>query len=206
MAHEVETAAYAGNTPAWHKLGNVFAGDVMTTAEAMELAGLDWTVELQPVYARNETFDAFTGSASLDIRADRGQVRRRAHERLQDARRGRQALPPDPAASRRSTSSTPSSTRGPPRSTPPARSQVASAPSWSPRPPRRSSSAASRPRPIWPYLFFRNSYDGTSAVQLLLTKIRVVCANTENWALATARQQLQHPPHGQLEHEGARGA
>ena len=40
---------------------------------------------------------------------------------------------------------------------------------------------------IWPYLFFRNSYDGTSAVQLLLTKIRVVCANTENWALATAR-------------------
>jgi phage/plasmid-like protein (TIGR03299 family) len=42
MAHEVETAFYAGD-PAWHGLGTVVA-DAKSSKEAVRLAGLDWEV------------------------------------------------------------------------------------------------------------------------------------------------------------------
>lgn len=47
MSHEVETLAYAGETP-WHKLGTKVDG-LMTANDALIKAGLDWLVELAPV-------------------------------------------------------------------------------------------------------------------------------------------------------------
>lgn len=52
MAAEVETAVYGGDKPAWHGLGTVVPEDVLTSQEAIELSGLDWGVELVPVYSQ----------------------------------------------------------------------------------------------------------------------------------------------------------
>ena len=48
MAHNIQTAFYA-DEPAWHRLGVVVPG-ARTWGEAIELAGLDWEVEKQPLY------------------------------------------------------------------------------------------------------------------------------------------------------------
>lgn len=50
MAHEVETMAYAGETP-WHGLG-VAVTDDLTTDQFLIKAGLNWTVERQPCYTK----------------------------------------------------------------------------------------------------------------------------------------------------------
>ena len=56
MAHEAETMVSARVLP-WHKLG-VVTPDVMTAAEAYKLSGLDWTVELEPVWVGAEDAEA----------------------------------------------------------------------------------------------------------------------------------------------------
>lgn len=48
MAHEVETMAYAGETP-WHGLGVPVHND-LTPAQMLDKAGLDWTVQKYPTY------------------------------------------------------------------------------------------------------------------------------------------------------------
>jgi phage/plasmid-like protein (TIGR03299 family) len=49
MSHEIETIAYAGDTP-WHGLGT-FVGDTPVSSEDMiAKAGLDWLVSLQPLF------------------------------------------------------------------------------------------------------------------------------------------------------------
>lgn len=48
MAHEVETMAYAGETP-WHGLGVPVHND-LTPAQMLDKAGLNWTVQKYPTY------------------------------------------------------------------------------------------------------------------------------------------------------------
>jgi phage/plasmid-like protein (TIGR03299 family) len=51
MAHEIEeldNVMLGSNTPAWHELGTVVAGQP-NSAEAIKLAKLDWAVETEPV-------------------------------------------------------------------------------------------------------------------------------------------------------------
>ena len=48
MAHEVESMMYAGETP-WHKLGTPVSGSI-TCAQAIVKSGLDWEVESVPLY------------------------------------------------------------------------------------------------------------------------------------------------------------
>jgi phage/plasmid-like protein (TIGR03299 family) len=52
MPAEVETMFYAGQTP-WHGLG-VGVEKAKTSAQAIKLAGLDWTVEVGPVWAGSQ--------------------------------------------------------------------------------------------------------------------------------------------------------
>lgn len=62
MPAAVETAVFR-REPAWHGLGKVVE-DAGTTAEAIRLAGLDWTVDKAPLYAQ---VDAGSGLQSIKI-------------------------------------------------------------------------------------------------------------------------------------------
>lgn len=42
---------------------------------------------------------------------------------------------------------------------------------------------------VEPYMVFANSHDGTGAIRIAMTPIRVVCQNTMNLALSTAKRQ-----------------
>lgn len=57
MSHEVESMAYSeeGGVP-WHKLGVKVKG-LMTAKEAIEKAGLDWLVETVPIFTRERSFE-----------------------------------------------------------------------------------------------------------------------------------------------------
>lgn len=58
MSHgimENDKAFYGGRQPAWHRLGTVIDEDVVTSAEAIRLAGLDWTVEQHEIHAHVPT-------------------------------------------------------------------------------------------------------------------------------------------------------
>ena len=54
------------------------------------------------------------------------------------------------------------------------------------------------------YLVFTNTFDGSGSVKVACTPVRVVCQNTLNYALQSAKAQLEHPPHGKHQHETAR--
>jgi len=49
--HEIESAFYA-KQPAWHGLG-VVVSETKNSNEAIQLAGLNWLVESQPLYLKN---------------------------------------------------------------------------------------------------------------------------------------------------------
>jgi len=51
MSHQFESGMFVVK-PAWHKLGTVVE-NAPTTDELVKLAGLDWTVSLQPTYSHN---------------------------------------------------------------------------------------------------------------------------------------------------------
>lgn len=51
MSHEVETMAYAGETP-WHGLGTPVSND-LTPEQMLICAGLDWEVKKRPLYFRD---------------------------------------------------------------------------------------------------------------------------------------------------------
>lgn len=63
MSHEVETMAYAGAVP-WHGLGVAVSND-LTPRQMMKKAGLDWSVEKVPTYARVGDEEIPTGVEAL---------------------------------------------------------------------------------------------------------------------------------------------
>jgi phage/plasmid-like protein (TIGR03299 family) len=51
MSADIETMFSGGNEIPWHGQGTVIEQEVVKAAEAIQLAGLDWTVELVPLFA-----------------------------------------------------------------------------------------------------------------------------------------------------------
>lgn len=67
MSHEVETMFSVVETP-WHKLGKVLK-EAPSTADAIRAAGLDWSVEKRPLYlADGRSVDAFATVRASDGR------------------------------------------------------------------------------------------------------------------------------------------
>ena len=186
--HEVETAAYAGGIPAWHGLGNVVPQNVMTIEEALELGGINVEYELKPVYITQPWATAPVASVLVP---DKFAIVRKSDNKpmgvvgkrytIIQPREGFEFIDAliDSGEAKYDTVG---SLAGGKRIFITAKTTndilIGGEPS----------------ERIAKYLFFRNTFDGTSAVEVLFTNVRVVCANTENFALRTAhnRYSIRH--------------
>jgi phage/plasmid-like protein (TIGR03299 family) len=75
MAHQFDSGLFVG-TGAWHGLGVTVKQAPATTAEAMKLAGMDWTVEESPVITigQDETEPSLVDGWKVLKRSDNGTV------------------------------------------------------------------------------------------------------------------------------------
>ena len=176
MAHEIDistgqAAVFTAGDPPWHGLG-VNITDTQTSAQAITLAHLAWGVELWPVWARDPAAGADTGCLAYratvrsDTRAVLGVVgdgyapfqNQQAFD-FMDTLVGQKLAMFESAGALRD-------------------GRVV----WM---------LARIPKTLWvtgedeirPYLLLTNSHDGSMAVRMLPTSVRVVCMNTLNLAL-----------------------
>ena len=169
MAANVESMFYVGRTAPWHGLG-VSVEEAPTSEKALQLAGLDWRVEQRDIYTsagrRIEQFKANvrdTDQKVLGVVSDKYQV-----VQNEDAFAFTDALLGEGVQ-------------------------------------YETAGSLADGKMIWllaklpdkyiingdeitPYLVFFNSHDGSSAIRVALTPIRVVCQNTLNLALNSAKR------------------
>ena len=165
MSANVETMFYVRETP-WHGLGTRVE-EALTSEEALKKAGLDWTVEGKPVFDGNgnviKGYMANTRSSDgsvLGIVGSRYTVLQNVEGfTFTDSLVG-EGLVYDTAGSLRNGK------------------QI-----WLlGKMPERYIVGDK----VEPYICFTNTHDGTSAIRVCMTPIRVVCNNTLNCALQTA--------------------
>src|SRR3990167_3227165 len=69
VAHNIETTFYVGQSP-WHGLGTYVGDAPIASEEAIVKAGLDWQVDLRPVYAAvGDGQSALCGNNKAVVRA-----------------------------------------------------------------------------------------------------------------------------------------
>ena len=169
MSANVETMYSAGRQVPWHGLGKVI-DEAPTSADAIKLAGLDWTVETKPVftdsgiaipgyYANMRSSD----NSVLGIVGDRYQVVQNSEAfSFTDSLIEEGDVRYETAGSLRDGKTV-----------------------WM---------LAKMPEQkilddkFDPYICFTNSHDGTGAIKICMTPIRVVCNNTLNLALRNAKR------------------
>ena len=168
MAAEVETMFYAREKP-WHGLGTRVE-EAPSSADALRLAGLDWQVVQQPIYTEGkELISGYKANVRDSDRKVLGVVSER-YRIIQneeafsftDALLG-QGVRYETAGSLQEGRKV-----------------------WLlARLPREYIMSGEH---ISPYLVFSNTHDGSGAVKVALTPVRVVCNNTLNLALDTAKR------------------
>lgn len=168
MAANVETMFYVRETP-WHGLGTRVI-EAPTSKEALIAAGLDWRVIQEPVYTgREEQIDGFRANVRETDRRVLGVV----SERYKVIQNEEAFAFTDALLGEGVRYETAGSLQGG----------------------RKVWMLAHMPHEyiisgerISPYLLFSNTHDGSGAVKVALTPIRVVCNNTLNLALTTAKR------------------
>lgn len=166
MAANVETMFYVRETP-WHGLGTRIM-EAPTSREALVAAGLDWRVVQEPVYTgREEQIDGYRANVRDTDRKVLGVVT----ERYKVIQNEEAFAFTDALLGEGVRYETAGSLQGG----------------------RKVWMLAHMPHEyiisgerISPYLLFSNTHDGSGAVKVALTPIRVVCNNTLNLALSTA--------------------
>ena len=168
MAAEVETMFYTREKP-WHGLGTRVE-EAPSSADALRLAGLDWQVVQQPIYTEGkEPISGYKANVRDSDRKVLGVVSERyritQNEEafsFTDALLG-QGVRYETAGSLQEGRKV-----------------------WLlARLPREYIMSGEH---ISPYLVFSNTHDGSGAVKVALTPVRVVCNNTLNLALDTAKR------------------
>ena len=168
MPANVETMFSVRETP-WHGLGRIIM-DAPASREALELAGLDWQVESRNIYSGTGSMIPgyranvrSTDDAALGVVSDRYRIVQN-EEAFQFT---------DDLLGEGVTYETAGSLQGGKKV-------------WMlARLPRKYLIAGDQ---VEPYLVIFNSHDGSSGVKVAMTPIRVVCQNTLNLALNTAKR------------------
>lgn len=172
MAANVETMMYVREKP-WHGLGTMVM-EAPTSADALHLAGLDWTVDQTPVYtdagieiAGYKANRRNSDNAILGIVSDRYKIVQNTEAfEFTDALIGET----ENGVVKYET----------------AGSLCGGKRVWL---------LAKMPTQkildddVEPYMFFSNTHDGSGAIKVGITPVRIVCNNTLNIALNTAKRQ-----------------
>lgn len=168
MAANVETMFYTREKP-WHGLG-IRVAEAPSSEEALRLAGLDWQVKQEPVYT--DTGEAIPGYKA-NIRDRDRRVLGVVTDRYKIIQNKEAFAFTDALLGKGVRYETAGSLRGG----------------------RRVWLLARLPKEyiisgeqVSPYLVFSNTHDGSGAVKVALTPVRVVCCNTLNLALDTAKR------------------
>ena len=168
MPANVETMFSVRETP-WHGLGRIVM-DAPASREALELAGLDWQVESRNIYSG-------TGSMipgyRANVRSTDDSVLGVVSDRYRIVQNEEAFQFTDDLLGEGVTYETAGSLQGGKKV-------------WMlARLPRKYLIAGDQ---VAPYLVIFNSHDGSSGVKVAMTPIRVVCQNTLNLALNTAKR------------------
>lgn len=168
MAANVETMFSVREKP-WHGLGTIVA-DAPTSSDALRLAGLDWKVVQTPIYTkRSEKIEGY----KANIRDTDRQILGVVSDRYKIIQNDEAFAFTDELIG----SGVRYETAG---------SLQEGRKVWLlARFPREYIISGER---ISPYLVFSNTHDGSGAVKVAVTPIRVVCNNTLNLALNTAKR------------------
>lgn len=168
MAANVESMFYVRETP-WHGLG-IRVNKAPASKEALEVAGLDWDVVQEPIYTETEELiDGYKANVRdsdrrvLGVVTDRYKViQNREAFAFTDALLG-EGVRYETAGSLQGGKKV-----------------------WLlAHMPHEYIISGER---ISPYLLFSNTHDGSGAIKIALTPVRVVCNNTLNLALSTAKR------------------
>lgn len=168
MAANVESMFYVREMP-WHGLG-VRVNEAPASREALALAGLDWKVVQEPIYT--ETKDLIEGYKA-NVRDSDKKVLGVVTDRYKVIQNEEAFAFTDALLGEGVRYETAGSLQG-------GRKVWMLA-----RMPREYIMSGER---ISPYLVFSNTHDGTGAIKVALTPIRVVCNNTLNLALNNAKR------------------
>ena len=168
MAAEVETMFYTRETP-WHGLGTKVM-EAPTSKDALYLSGLDWKVEQEPIYT--ETGNLITGFKA-NVRDTDQKVLGVVTDRYKVIQNEEAFAFTDELLGEGVRYETAGSLQGGKKV-------------WLlAHLPHEYIIAGER---ISPYLVFSNTHDGSGAIRVAVTPIRVVCNNTLNLALNTAKR------------------
>lgn len=165
---KLDTMMYVREKP-WHGLGTRVE-EAPTSADALRLAGLDWTVEQRPVFLENSSVPVTNYKAN--VRDRDGQVLGIVTDRYQVVQNADAFSWTDELIGGDVRYETAGSLRGGKKIW-----LLAKMPT-----------AKVAGDDVEPYLCFANTHDGSGAVKVCMTPVRVVCNNTLNLALNTAKR------------------
>jgi len=178
MAHEVETAMYS-RTPAWHKVGNVLEEPPETIGDALEMSGLDWEVLERDLYWADNDPD----SGYAEVNTHKALVRSTDDKLLGVVGVKYQPLQNVEAfeffntvlESGQAEIEAAGSLRGGKRI-------------WVLAKLKGATADVVKGDPVEAYLLLYNAHDGSLAVGIMFTNVRVVCANTLRAAMWDAEK------------------
>ena len=183
MAHEIDTTTgkaamfYAGEVP-WHGLGTYVGENPILSEEALVMGGLDFTVEKVPMFARIGDTEVAVPDQFATVRTDTNGVLGTVGNRYQIVQnREGVAFMGEVAGPGRLVQYHTAGALFDGRKT----WMLAALTDLTIAPVDGDESK--------PYLLLSNAHDGTGAVRVLFTTVRVVCNNTLNIALRGAKGQ-----------------
>ena len=170
MAANVETMFSARQKP-WHGLGTI-VGDALSSSEALEVAGLDWKVYQQPIFTN---FGEVISGYRANVRSTDNKVLGVVSDRYKVVQNEEAFEFTDELLGEGVHYETAGSLQGGKKI-------------WLlARLPHTYVMAGDK---MSSFLVFSNTHDGSGAVRVAITPIRVVCNNTLNLALATASRSF----------------